>query len=226
MSVFAARIAKAENNHPDSIRNFGRFTLTEIACILGAFMANEPLRTSRFHTVLVNVFYIALAIGLAALIQTFVIRPFIVSGNSMDPNIENKDYLIIDKISYRLREPARGEVITFKSPPEPTKYYIKRIIGLPGETVKGVNGVVTIINKDHPEGFTLDEPYITHKNRDSFSFTVPADSYFVMGDNRSESFDSRGWGALPKKNISGRALVRLLPLSHIDYLPAVETYNE
>jgi signal peptidase I len=192
-------------------------------------MPNELPRTaptpSRFRSFLLNLFYIGLAIGLALLIQAFIIRPFIVSGNSMDPVIKDREYLIIDEVSYRLREPERGEVVVFRAPPEPTKFYIKRIIGLPGETVHIKDGVVTIINTAHPKGFTLDEPYLTHHFKDDVSVTVPADTYFVMGDNRSESYDSRGWGPLPEQEIRGRALVRLLPLSRIDYLPGLETYT-
>lgn len=198
--------------------------------ILVPFMdTDRPISSSpsRFKLFLVNLFYIALAIGLAALIQKFIVRPFIVSGDSMDPVIQNKEYLIIDEVSYRLREPARGEVIVFRAPPEPTKYYIKRIIGLPGETVKISGTQITIINKEHPEGIDLDEPYITHHTRgDSMSITVPQGQYFVMGDNRDASYDSRGWGPLPEAAIRGRALLRLLPFSKIDYLPGNETYDE
>ncbi len=186
-----------------------------------------PPSESRLKLFLVNVFYIALAIGLAALIQKFVVRPFIVSGDSMDPVIQNKEYLIIDEVSYRLREPERGEVIVFRAPPEPTKYYIKRIIGLPGETVKISGTTITIINSANPDGFDLDEPYITHHTQgNSLSVVVPSDQYFVMGDNRDASYDSRGWGPLPADAIRGRALLRLLPLSKIDYLPGHETYDE
>lgn len=182
---------------------------------------------SRFKLFLANLLYIALAIGLAALIQKFIVRPFIVSGDSMDPVIENKQYLIIDEVSYRFREPARGEVIVFRAPPEPTKYYIKRIIGLPGETVKIQGTEITIINDAHPAGFTLDEPYITHHTRgDSLTTVIPRGHYFVMGDNRDASYDSRGWGPLPEDAIRGRALLRLLPFSKIDYLPGHETYDE
>ncbi len=184
-----------------------------------------PSTRSRFLVFIENVLYIAAAIGLALLIQAFVVRPFIVSGNSMDPNIKHGQYLIIDEISYRFREPERGEVIVFKSPPEPSKYYIKRIIGLPGDTVKISNGQITITNDTYPEGFVLQEPFISHTLKDSATFTVPSDKYFVMGDNRSGSYDSRSWGSLPKDNIRGRALVRLLPLNSIDYLPADVTYE-
>lgn len=172
-----------------------------------------------------NVLYLAGAVGLALLIQAFVVRPFIVSGNSMDPNIKHKQYLIIDEVSYRLREPERGEVIVFKAPPEPSKYYIKRIIGLPGDTVDIKGSAITITDAAHPQGLTLSEAFITHKSNDNVHVTVPLGSYFVMGDNRSGSYDSRAWGMLPEVNIRGRALLRLLPLSSIDYLPAKINYE-
>ena len=180
---------------------------------------------SRLWIFIENVLYIAAAIGLALLIQAFVVRPFIVSGNSMDPNIKNGQYLIIDEVTYRFREPARGDVIVFKSPPEPTKYYIKRIIGLPGDTISISGTTITIKNAAHPEGFTLAENYITHSHKDTLTVTVPEGKYFVLGDNRSGSYDSRSWGMLPEANIRGRALLRLLPLSSISYLPAHETYE-
>lgn len=180
---------------------------------------------SRFWIFIENVLYFAGAIGLALLIQAFVVRPFIVSGNSMDPNIKHGQYLIIDEISYRFREPARGDVIVFRAPPEPSKFYIKRIIGVPGDTVDIKGSRITITNTQHPDGLTLDESFITHTSSDSVHQTVPSGSYFVMGDNRSGSYDSRGWGVLPEANIRGRALLRLLPLNSIDYLPAHETYE-
>ncbi|HTH93146.1 MAG TPA: signal peptidase I [Candidatus Paceibacterota bacterium] len=188
-----------------------------------------PQRKSFFETtfwkVIENLLYIVGAVLLAALIQAFIIRPFIVSGTSMDPVIQNGQYLIIDEVTYHFHGPQRGDVIVFKAPPEPTKYYIKRVIGLPGDTVKLRDGKITIINKDHPEGFTLDEPYLTHLSTDSGTYVVPADEYFVMGDNRSGSYDSRSWGMLPDANIRGRALIRLLPVNNISLLPGKEHYD-
>ncbi len=178
-----------------------------------------------FWKVIENILYIVGAVLLAGIIQAFIIRPFIVSGTSMDPVIQNGQYLIIDEVTYHFHGPQRGDVIVFKAPPEPAKYYIKRVIGLPGETVKIKDGKVTIINTAHPEGFALDEPYITHISTDSGTYTVPADEYFVMGDNRSGSYDSRSWGFLPDANIRGRALVRLLPINTASILPGKEHYD-
>ena len=178
-----------------------------------------------FWKVLENILYIVGAVLLAGIIQAFIIRPFIVSGTSMDPVIKNGQYLIVDEVTYHFHGPERGDVIVFKAPPEPTKYYIKRVIGLPGDTVKINDGKVTITDKDHPEGFTLDEPYITHPSTDTGTYVVPLNEYFVMGDNRAGSYDSRSWGFLPDANIRGRALVRLLPINTASVLPGKEHYE-
>jgi signal peptidase I len=182
-------------------------------------------RPSRLRGFIENLLYIGVAVGLALLVQQFLIRPFIVNGTSMDPTLETGDYLLIDRLSYRFAAPDRGDVIVFQSPPEPEKYFVKRIIGLPGETVVLEGSTVTIINEENPNGFVLTEPFITHKKNDSMRVTVPDNHYFVMGDNRSGSYDSRGWGTLPKENIGGRALLRLLPIQSLDYLPGKVTYE-
>jgi signal peptidase I len=144
----------------------------------------------------------------------------------MDPTFKNGDYLIVDEVSYHLHNPHRGDVIVFKAPPQPTEYYIKRIIGLPGDTVHLNNGQVTITNAANPKGFTLDQSFITHDATSNGTYVVPPDEYFVMGDNRSGSFDSRSWGFLPAKNIRGRALLRLLPLNSIALVPGKENYDQ
>ncbi|MDB5254832.1 MAG: signal peptidase signal peptidase [Candidatus Nomurabacteria bacterium] len=189
-----------------------------------------PARKSFFQTgfgkFVENVLYIIGAVVCAAFIQAFIIRPFIVSGTSMDPIIQNGQYLIIDEVSYHIHEPERGDVIVFKAPPEPTKYYIKRIIGLPGDTVHLKDGKITITNAANPKGFTLSEPYLKHLSNDDGTFVVTPGNYFVMGDNRTGSYDSRSWGMLPEANIRGRALLRLLPVTTISVLPGKESYEQ
>jgi signal peptidase I len=185
----------------------------------------KPFFQTGFGKFIENVLYIIGAVVLAAVIQAFIIRPFIVSGTSMDPIIKNGQYLIVDEVSYHFESPQRGDIIVFKAPPEPTKYYIKRVIGLPGDTVKINDGKVTIIDSAHPQGFTLDEPYITHPSTDSGTYVVPANEYFVMGDNRAGSYDSRSWGMLPYANIRGRVLIRLLPVNTISIFPGKEHYE-
>jgi signal peptidase I len=185
-----------------------------------------PRPKSRTRLFVENVLSLAAAVGLALLVQQFIIRPFVVSGESMDPTLSSGDYLLIDEVSYRFREPERGEVVVFRAPPEPTKYFIKRIIGLPGDTVSIKGSVITITNTQHPDGLVLPEDFITHTSSNDITVKVPMDEYFVMGDNRSGSYDSRSWGTLPKANLRGRALLRLLPIKEIDYLPGNVNYEQ
>ncbi len=152
-------------------------------------------------------------------IRFFVAEPFIVSGASMQPTFETSQYLIIDRLSYHFREPERGEVIVFRYPNDPSKYFIKRIIGLPDETVVLEGSSTKIINEKYPEGMLIDEPYTKRTGPDNLTKTLGNDEYFVLGDNRGASSDSRVWGSLPKKLITGRAFVRLLPVDTISLLP-------
>lgn len=158
-------------------------------------------------------------------IRFFVAQPFIVSGASMTPNFSTGDYLIIDQISYRLEEPQRGEVVVFRYPLNPDKFFIKRIVGLPGETVQVTPTEVIVFNNEHPDGFTLSEPYLSPNNSYSEETTtvdLNAGEYFVLGDNRSSSSDSRIWGALPEENLVGKAYARLLPISEAGLYPGLD----
>ena len=156
-------------------------------------------------------------------IRYFVFQPFIVSGDSMKPNFINGQYLIIDELSYRFHDPQRGDVLVLKYPKDPKQYFIKRVIGLPGEKVQVDNGRVTIFNVYHPDGFVLDETYLPEQGL-SFPhnstivggkniITLKADQYFMMGDNRLASSDSRDWGPLTRSGIIGKVLIRALPLT-------------
>jgi signal peptidase I len=168
-------------------------------------------------------------------IRTFIAQPFLVSGASMDNTFHNADYLIIDEISYRFHAPERGDVIIFKVPPEglalqrvaedKTIFYIKRIMGLPGETIQINGDQVKIYDSATSSGKVLNEPYIyIDKNIQSnfsnikLTVTLKNDEYFVMGDNRHNSSDSRLWGVLKKANIKGRVLLRLFPFNQISVL--------
>ncbi len=182
-------------------------------------------RESKFRAFVEGALYFLSAFALALLIQTYVARPFIVNGQSMDPTFSDGEYLIVDEISYRFNDPARGDVVVFRAPPTPEKFFIKRIIGLPGETVEIKNGIITIKNDEYPKGFVLKEEFITHRSHDTYHTTVPDGAYFVMGDNRQGSYDSRSWGSLPEENLRGKALVRLLPIKNIDFLPGKVEYS-
>lgn len=162
---------------------------------------------------------IALAIVLP--IRFFIAQPFIVDGSSMDPTFATNQYLIVDEISYRFESIARGDVIIFKYPNDTSKYFIKRVIGLPGETIQIEGTKVLIKNKTNPQGFTLTEDYIAPANfvSDHTLVTLSNSQYFVMGDNRGASFDSRAWGPVDKKYIIGRPLLRLFPFNKISFLP-------
>ncbi|MDK2949277.1 MAG: signal peptidase [Patescibacteria group bacterium] len=151
-------------------------------------------------------------------IRTFLFQPFIVKGSSMEPNYCSGDYLIVDELSYRLRDPQRGEVIVFEYPLNPANKYIKRIIGLPGETIE-IKDSKIYITKDE-ETFTVDESiYLTEDdlekwtiNNNKGSIILKEKEYFVMGDNRNYSSDSRRWGVVPEENITGRMMFRFSPI--------------
>jgi len=144
-------------------------------------------------------------------IRAVLFQPFLVSGASMEPNVSGNNYLIIDELTYRFREPSRGEVIVFRYPGDPSTFYIKRIMGLPGERVDIENGSVAI------NGTKIDESeYLKGIGTSGTVHTVlDGNHYFVMGDNRSNSYDSRAWGPLDKKYVVGRALLRLFPFNRI-----------
>ncbi len=151
-------------------------------------------------------------------VRLFIAKPFIVSGASMYPTFEDKEYLIVDELSYHFRAPERGEVIVFKYPKDPSKYFIKRVIGLPGETISIKNNEVTILRPDG-QNEKIAEPYITEQFWADTEVTLGAEEYFVLGDNRPVSSDSRAWGTLPKSLIAGRAFVRLFPFGRAELLP-------
>lgn len=152
-------------------------------------------------------------------IRVYLAQPFIVAGASMEPTFDNGEYLIVDQLSYRFEEPKRGDVIIFRFPKEPSKFLIKRIVGLPNETVEIRQGAVFVRTGDGT--FRLSEPYVEDDRKSSGFLTTPlgSDEYFVLGDNRSASSDSRVWGPLPKDLIVGRALIRLLPVSEFGVQP-------
>lgn len=160
-----------------------------------------------------------IAIVIVIPIRIFIAQPFIVSGSSMFPTFQDGQYLVVDELSYELGNPQRDDVVVFKYPNDTTKFFIKRVIGLPNETVKIDGSDVTIINKEHPEGFKLDQPFVENKSSNEMTYTLKADEYFVMGDNRSASSDSRYWGPVPRKLMVGRAFLRLLPINKINIMP-------
>ncbi len=174
-----------------------------------------------------DLFTLALLIVVVVIpIRIFVISPFIVDGESMHPTFENLDYLVVDEIVYDFHAPARGDVIVFRYPNDPSLFYIKRIIGLPGETVSINKGVVTITTVGGNK-ITLSEPYTVNEDATyTKNVTLSANDYFVMGDNRPNSSDSRVWGPLPKSDIVGRVDLRLLPASEMGFFPGGASYSK
>lgn len=161
-----------------------------------------------------------IAILIVVPVRMFVAQPFIVSGASMEETFQSGEYLIVDQLSYHFEAPKRGEVIIFRYPRDPSKFFIKRVIGLPGDTISIVDGVVTIVNAENPDGFTLNEPYIEFMPPAAPTKETLGDrEYFVMGDNRDESSDSRSWGVLQEERIVGRAWARLFPPQSLEYMP-------
>ncbi|HYD93360.1 MAG TPA: signal peptidase I [Candidatus Paceibacterota bacterium] len=164
--------------------------------------------------VLKEIFWLVLlAVLIVVPIRVFIAQPFVVDGLSMYPTFDNGDYLIIDELSYRLADPERGDVVVFRYPNNPSLFYLKRVIGLPGETIRIERGTVTILRTDGST-LVLDEPYVVTEDATyTLNATLGSEQYFVMGDNRPKSSDSRIWGPLAKDDIIGKAFVRIFPVA-------------
>ncbi|MBX4187230.1 MAG: signal peptidase I [Candidatus Doudnabacteria bacterium] len=207
-------------NEPENQSNNGNF--------FGSFTSGALLVWDFLKIVLI-------ALVIIVPIRYYVFKPYIVSGSSMEPNFQNNQYLIVDELTYHLRTPKRGEVIVLHYPRNPKEDFIKRIIGLPGEKIQIDNGKVTIYNDEHKTGVTLDENYLPNQGltyeQDPIivggnkTVTLGKDEYFVLGDNRLASSDSRSWGILPRKNIVGKVIIRVLPLTDLDLYTHAPSYN-
>lgn len=158
-------------------------------------------------------FFVYVLIVLA--IRFFVIEPHSVSGSSMLETFQDNDYLFVEKVSYIFSNPKRGDVVVFNPPLEDrtSDRFIKRIIGVPGDTVRVSEGITYVNNIPQAENF------VTHKSSQEANVTLGKDQYFVMGDNRSGSYDSRSWGPITKSEIKGQVLLRLYPFNKINFLP-------
>jgi signal peptidase I len=170
----------------------------------------------KFFWELIKVFLLAMLIIVP--IRYFLVQPFFVRGASMEPNFYDGEYLVIDELSYYLRDVKRGEVIVFRFPNNRSQFFIKRVIGLPGETMRISEGGVIMKNEDFPQGVLLDESqYLSESVRTGgqSTFELGEGEFFVLGDNRMASSDSRSWGVLTKEDIVGRAWIRAFPFSRI-----------
>lgn len=159
-------------------------------------------------------------------VRYFLFKPFYVKGASMEPNFYDHEYLIIDEITYRFRTPWRGEVIVFHYPDNPKEYFLKRIVGLPGERIRVADGHLTIYNAAYPEGVVVEESYLPETVATAGEEVVglAEDEYFVLGDNRPNSFDSRRFGPVERGAIVGRAWFRGWPLKRLQTF-AVPAFN-
>ena len=155
---------------------------------------------------------VIIALVIVIPIRYFLFQPFIVKGQSMEPNFENSNYLIVDELSYRFRDPQRGEVVVFRYPRNISQRFIKRIIGLPGEKIEIEAGVVMVNGKILDESKYL---LLGVQTSGDIQISLDENEYFVLGDNRISSFDSRQWGTLPRKNIIGRVYFRAWPITDL-----------
>lgn len=188
-------------------------------------MATERSLIGKIGLFFLEVIKVVLLAGLTiGLVRYFLFKPFYVKGQSMEPAYLEHEYLIVDEISYRFRLPERGEVVVFRSPVTQNEYYLKRIIGIPGERVSVDNNKVIIYNDEHPQGIAVSEPYLAESTPGKISLTLGPDEYFVLGDNRDASYDSRRFGAITSAHIVGRTWLRGWPLQRISTFKA-PVYN-
>ncbi len=157
---------------------------------------------------------VAIAVILAVVIRVFLFQPFYIPSGSMEPTLTKGDRIIVNKLIYRFKEPQRGDIVVFKYPVDPKRDFIKRVIGLPGETLQIKNSKLYI------NGVPISQPFLPEglKYGDFGPVDIPEDRYFMMGDNRNNSEDSRVWGTLPRENIIGKAIFIYWPVDRIKAL--------
>jgi len=156
---------------------------------------------------------VVVALAIVIPIRYFLFQPFLVRGQSMEPNFKDGNYLLVDEISYRFRSPQRGEVIVFRYPKDLSQRFIKRIIGLPGETVEVKDGRIIIYNEKGSVVLNEANYLSLSTTSGNLRFSLGGDEYFVLGDNRDFSYDSRRFGVLPKGDIIGRVFLRAWPFN-------------
>ncbi|PIW36275.1 MAG: signal peptidase I [Candidatus Kerfeldbacteria bacterium CG15_BIG_FIL_POST_REV_8_21_14_020_45_12] len=176
-------------------------------------------KTTSFIWEVTKVVVISLAIILP--IRYFLIQPFYVKGASMEPNFHNYEYLIIDQLSYRFHPPTRGDVVVMRNPQRPSQFFIKRVIGLPGEHVQIKDQRVYINGEPLNESPYLDDDVETYG---SIDITLEPDRYIVLGDNRTESLDGRVFGPISQEEMVGRTWIRAWPFTRINHFKTVQ-YN-
>ncbi len=194
-----------------------------------ASQAGKPSKWQIFWGLIVEMIkVVVISLMIVLPVRYFLIQPFYVKGASMEPNFYDHEYLIIDEITYRFDEPKRGDIVVFKYPKDPRQFFIKRVVGLPGETVKIDNGLVFI---DSPNGYEplqenylLDEIETLMPLKGYSQVRLAQDEYFLLGDNREQSFDSRAFGPVKREFIVGRTWLRGWPVNRLTVFNTPE-YN-
>ncbi len=179
-----------------------------------------------FFVELIKVFLFAAIVVIP--VRMFLFQPFFVQGASMEPNFEDGEYLIVNEFGYKrsdlgvttiqpFKNLKRGDVVVFRYPKNPQLFFIKRVVGLPGEKIEIRNGSVYIFNKDNPGGFKLEEEYLSKdlKTSGNVNYIIKDNEYYVLGDNRKHSSDSRAWGPVHKRDIIGKVILRAWPPNRI-----------
>ena len=196
------------------------------------FNQNQPKQNSIFKDFFIFIWEIfkVVVISLAIIIPVryFLIQPFYVKGASMEPNFEDHQYLIIDELTYRFKHPERGQVVVFRYPLNPREYFIKRVIGLPGEKLEIQGEKIIVYNENYPNGLELNESYLSPeaKNTGQLSVELAADEYYLMGDNRTESLDSRFFGPVQRKYLIGKVIFRGWPLDKVGLFLEPPDYSQ
>jgi len=177
-----------------------------------------------FVVEIIKIVVITLAIIIP--IRYFLFQPFYVRGASMEPNFHDNEYLIIDEITYRFSDPKRGDVVVVKDPQKPSEFFIKRIVGLPGEEISIQSGEIYISAGSDAKSAILNEGYLNMNVSTSGNITIQLtdEQYYILGDNRSVSLDSRTFGPIPRDLIVGRAWLRVWPFDKFQHFTCPE-YN-
>ena len=182
--------------------------------------ADEEFLETKEHPLTEIIRFSIIALIIVIPIRFFVAQPFIVSGASMEDTFHNNEYLIVDQLTYHFNEPERGDVVVFRYPRDLSKFFIKRIVGVPGDTLEFDGTTIRLSNDEYPDGVLLEEPYVSAMEQPAYlTETLGPGEYFVMGDNRDASSDSRMWGVLEQDKIVGRALIRLFPFTEAEFMP-------
>lgn len=178
----------------------------------------------RLGAFLVDILQIVIfAVSIFLFIYLLVLQPHRIKGSSMEPNFHDKQYLLTDKVSYRFGDPKRGDVVVFKAPPDDKDEFIKRVIGLPGEQVMVRQGKIYVNGKELKEEYLIPGQFTPPGTSvtEGRSFTVPANQYFLVGDNRDHSFDSRNFGFIDRSKLNGKAWVIYWPIPDAGFVPGV-----